>query len=101
MTGKIFDFHSPTSPDPGDGVNRSKFNFFSRTTSTQTNNKDICTGTTYMHGSRILLSVGGGDPGSSTYFTVYRGGPMVILHIFQGGVQLFPGGGGGSNCQFL
>ena len=37
---------------------------------------------------------GGGGPGSSTYFTVYRGGPMVILHIFQGGgVQLFPGGG--------
>ena len=59
------------------------------------------------------------DPGifvsfikSSAYFTVYRGGPMVLLlrkiylyftkdpegpHYFPGGVQLFPGGGG-SKC---
>ena len=32
---------------------------------------------------------------SSTYFTVYRGGPMVLLHIFQGG------GGGGGGVQML
>ena len=78
-----------------------KIQLFSRTTSTQTNN--ICTGTTYMHGSRIFFvrrGGGGGGPGSSTYFTVYREGPMVLLHIFQGGVQLFSrGGGGGGGVQ--
>ena len=77
MTGKIVDFPSPTSPDPGDG-STGQNSTFSRTTSTQTNNKDICTGTTYMHGSRIFLSGGGGGPGYSTYFTVYRGGQTVI-----------------------
>ena len=74
-------------------VNRSKFNFFFGTTPTQTNNKDICTGTTYMHGSRIFLSGGGGGgPGSSTYFTE---GVQWSYYTFSrgGGVQLFPGGG--------
>ena len=50
---------------------------------------------------------------SSTYFTVNRGGPMVLLQrrqyfskdpervqYFPGGVQLFPWGGGGSNANF-
>ena len=51
---------------------------------------------------------------SSTYFTVYRGVPMVLLqrklllflgsrggsNIFQGGGQLFPRGGGGPNANF-
>ena len=36
----------------------------------------------------------GGGPGSSTYFTVYRGGPMVLLHIFQGVGPTFSRGGG-------
>ena len=41
---------------------------------------------------------------SSTYFTVYRGGRMVLLQrklYFSKdpeGVQHFPGGGGGSKC---
>ena len=95
MTEKIVDFPSNTSTDPRD-VSICQNSTFSRTTSTQTNNKDICNGTTYMHGSRIFLSGGGGGgPGSSTYFTVYRGCSMVLLHIFQGGgVQLFFRGGG-------
>ena len=60
---------------------------------------------TFVSGQHVriqdFLSGGGGGggvqaPHSSTYFTVYRGGPMVLFHIFQG-VQLFPGGGG-SKC---
>ena len=35
---------------------------------------------------------GEGGPGSSTYFKVYRGGPMVLLQIFQGGSNYFQGG---------
>ena len=46
-----------------------------------------------MRGSRNFLSGGGGGgPGSSTYFTVYRGGPMVLLHIFRGGPTFSRGG---------
>ena len=56
-----------------------------------------------MRGSRIFFVRGrGGGPGSSTYFTVYRGGPMVLLHIFQGGGPTFSSGGGGAgpNANF-
>ena len=53
-----------------------------------------------MRGSRNFLSGGGGGPGSSTHFTVNRGGPMVLLHIFQGGPTFSSGGGGGPNANF-
>ena len=64
-----------------------------------------------MRGSRIFVRRGGGGGGggvearrpensldnvffkSSTYFTVYRVDPMVLLQR-GGGVQLLPGGGG-------
>ena len=68
---------------------------FSRTASTQTN-KDICTGTTCADPGIFCQ---GGGPGSSPYFTVYRGGPIVLLHIFQGG-PTFSRGGGGPNANF-
>ena len=71
-----------------------------------------------MHGSRYFCQGGPGpttrkQPGqrfffkSAAYFTVYRGGPMVLLqrklnfHYDLEVVQQFPGvcgGGGGSNC---
>ena len=38
-------------------------------------------------------------PGSSTYFTVYVGGPIVLLHIFQGGPTFSGGGGGGGGSK--
>ena len=98
--------HSPTYPYPGDGANRSKFNFFSLTAPTQTN-KDICTGTTCAD-SGFFVGGGGfkGGPGSSTYFTVYRG-VQWFYDTFSRGVLMpisiethititcdFPGGGG-------
>ena len=68
----------------------------SRTISTQTNNKDIfCTGTTYMHGSRIFLSGrGGGSRLLNLFYSLQRGSNGYITHYSGGGgVQLFPGGG--------
>ena len=48
----------------------------------------------------FFLSGGGGKgPGSSTYFTDYRGGQMVLLHIFQGS-NFSREGGGGQNANF-
>ena len=76
----------PSSPDPGDGVNRSKFNFFRNSINT---NQQRHLYRDNMRGSRNFLSGGGGCPGSTTYFTVYRGCPMVSLHICQGGVSIF------------
>ena len=48
-----------------------------------------------MRGSRNFFRGGGGGGGlgSSTYFTVKRGGPMVLLHIFQGGPTFSRGEG--------
>ena len=92
MTEKMLTFPSPTSPDPGDGVNRPNFNF-PRTESTQTN-KDICTGTTCA------------DPG---FFVRGVQAPQLILQFTEGvqwfyytfsmGSNFFPGGGG-PNANF-
>ena len=88
MTEKLLTFPSPTSPDPGDGVNRSN-STFSRTALTQTN-KDICTRRTCEDPGIFCQGGGGWRPGSSTYFTVYRGGGGVqwLYYTFD------PGGGG-------
>ena len=95
MTEKLLTFPSPTSQELVVGVNRSKFNFFPE----QHQHKPTKTFVPGQHARIQEIFVrgtgGGGGPGYSTYFTVYRGGPMVLLHIFQGGVQLFPRGGGG------
>ena len=96
MTEKLLTFPSPTctpsptSADPGDGVNRSKFNFFQNSINT---NQQRHSNWDNMRRSRNFCGGGGRGPGSSTYFTVYRGGPMVLLHIFRGG------GGGSNNFQ--
>ena len=103
MTEKLLTFPSPTPsptpPDPGDGVLRSKFNFFFSTASTQPNTtKDICTGTPcadpgiFCQGGWVCVCVGGG--GGSRLLNLFyslKRVPMVLLHIFQGG------GGEGSN----
>ena len=69
---------SPTSPDPGDGVNRSN-STFSRTASTQTN-KDICTRITCEDPGIIFVGGGGGGGGVQA--------PQLILQ-FTEGVQWF------------
>ena len=101
LTGrkKIVDFPSPTSPDPVDGVNRSKFNFFPEQHQHKPTTK------TFVPGQRTCT-----DPG----FFVRRGGgvqaPQLILQFTEGvqwlyytfsrGVQLFPVWGGGPIANF-
>ena len=106
MTEKLLTFPSPTSPDPGDGVNRSKFKFFSRTAPIQTN-KDICTETTCADPGNFLSGVGGMGSRLLNLFYSLQRGPVALLHIFQRGVHMpisiethititcdFPGGWG-------
>ena len=69
MMEKSLTFPSPTSPDPGDGVLGSKFNFFPvQHQHNPTPPKIFVPG----HLVRIqdFFVGGGGGPGSSTYFTV-------------------------------
>ena len=108
---------STTSPDPGDWVNMSKLQFFPEQHQHKPTTKTFVQGQHARIQEFFVRGGDGGSPGSSTHFTIYRGGPMVLLHIFQGGggptfsrggVQLlisiethftitcdFPGGGGG------
>ena len=76
---------SPPSPDPGDGV---KIQLISRTASTQTNNKDIFTGTTCADpgffvrwgrgpGPQLILQCTEGVNGFITHFLFSRGGGGV------------------------
>ena len=96
---------SPTSPDPGDGVNRSKFNVISSTASTQPNTTKDHLYRDTMRGSRNFLSGGGGGRGGGSrllnlFYSLYTEEVQwVLLHIFQEGVQLFPGRGG-PNANF-
>ena len=86
MTEKLLTFPSPTSPDPGDGVNRSKFNFFPE----QHQRKPT---KTFVPGQHARIQEifcpgggGGGCPGSSTtYFTVYRGVQWFYYTFSRGG----------------
>ena len=94
MTEKLLTFPSPTSPDPGDGVLRSKFIFFPvQHQHNPTTPKIFVPG----HHARIQEFFVGGEGGSgllSLFYSLKRG-QMVLLHIFQGGgVQFFPGVGG-------
>ena len=83
ITEKLLAFSSPTSPDSGDGVNRSIF--FSKTVPTQTN-KDICTVTTcvdpeiFCRGGRVYT------PQLILQFT--EGSSGFITHLPGGGVQM-------------
>ena len=90
MTDKIVDFPSPTSPDPGDGSvgQNSTFEQHQHKPTTKTLVRD----NVHARIQDFFVRRGGG-PGSSTYFTVYREGPMVILHNFQGGPTFSRGGG--------
>ena len=105
MTRKLLTYlsptPSPTSPDLVDGVNRSKFNFFSRTAPTQTN-KDICTGTTCADPGFFCQGEGGGGGGSrllNLSYSLQRGSNGFITHFpGRGGSNFSQGGGGGSKC---
>ena len=82
MTEKLLTFPSPTSPDPGDGVLRSKFNFFPvQHQPNPTPPKIFVPG---HHAQIQVFFVGGGGGGVQA--------PQFILQ-FKEGVQLFPGVG--------
>ena len=87
MTEKIVAFPSPTSPDPGDGSIGKISTFFQNNINTNQQQRHLYRDNVHARIQDFFVrrGWGGGGPGSSTYFTVYRGGPMVILHIFQGG----------------
>ena len=117
MTEKKFDFHSPTSPDPGDGVNRSKFNFFPEQHQHKPTTKTFVPGQRTCMDPGFFCQEGGGGVQAPqlilqftegvqwSYYTFFRGGGS---NFSQGGVQLpisietnititcdFPRGGGG------
>ena len=85
---------SPTSPDPGDGVLRSKINIFSSTASTQPNTtKDICTRTPCADPG-IFCPGGGGEVQAPQLILQFKEGVQWFYYTFTGGgVQLFPGMG--------
>ena len=98
MTEKLLTFPpptpSPTSPDPGDGVFRSKFNFFSSTASIQHNTtKDICTGTSSADPGIFCQGGGGGSRLLNVFYSLKRGPNGFITH-FPGVGRTFPRGGG-------
>ena len=108
MTEKNVDFTlsypppSPISPDPGNGVNRSKFNFFPE----QHQHKPT---KTFVPGQHAQIQdffvrgrgVGGGV-GSRPLNLIYslQRGPMDLVHNFQGRFNFFQWGGGVPNANF-
>ena len=105
MTEKLLTFPSPTSPDPRDGVNRSKFYFFFQNSTNTNQQRHLYRDN--MRGSRKFFVGVGGGPGSLTYFAVYRGVQWFYYTFSRGGVQMpisiethititcdFPGGWG-------
>ena len=97
MTEKLLTSPSPTSPDPGDGVNRSN-STFSRTASTQTN-KEICTRRTCEDPGIFCRGGGGGGVGAGAsrllnlFYSLQRGSNGFITH-FPGASNFFQEGGG-------
>ena len=68
--GKLLTFPSPTSPDPGDGDLRSKFNFFPVKHQHNPTPPNIFVPGHHARIQEFFVRGGGGGPGSSTYFTV-------------------------------
>ena len=98
MTEKLLTFPSPTPPPPllppetlGMG-SIGQTSFLSQNSINTNQQRHMYRD---MHGSRTFLSGGGGGGVQAPQLIlqyIYRGCPMVLLHIFQG-VQLFPGTG--------
>ena len=96
MTEKLLTFSSPTpsptSPDPGKGVNRSKFNFFQNSI-----NKPTKTFVPGQHARIKDFFVGGGGGGSrllNLFYSLQRGSNGFITHFPGGGGPTFPRRGG-------
>ena len=89
MTEKLLTFPSPTSPDPGDGVLRWKFNFFPvQHQHNPTPPKIFVPG----HHARIQESFvrgGGGSRLLNLFYSLKRGSNSFITHFPGGGVQIF------------
>ena len=94
MTEKLLTFPSSTSPDPGDRVNRSKFNFFPEqhqhkpTTKTFVPGQHARTQDFFVRGW-----VGAGSRLLNIFYSLQRGSNGFITH-FQGGPTFSRGGGG-------
>ena len=91
MEKKLLTFPSPTSPDPGNGVNRSKFNFFPE----QHQRKPTKTFVPGQHAriQEFLSGWGGGVQAPQLILQFTMGVQWFLLHIFQKG-PTFPRGGG-------
>ena len=100
MTEKMLTFPSPnlpspTSPDPWYGVIRSKFNFFpEQHLNTQTNNKDICTGTTCVDPG-FFCQGGGGGVQAPQLILQFTEGVQWFHNTYSKGAPTICGGGGG------
>ena len=94
MTEKLLTFPSPppqpTYPDSGDGVNRSKFNFFP-----VQHQHNLTPPTVFVPGHHARIQeffVRGGARLLNLFYSL-KGGPMVLLHTFQGGPTFSRDGG--------
>ena len=99
MTEKLLTFPSPTpsptSPDPGDGVLRSKFNFFSEQHQHNPTSPKIFVPGHHARIQEFFVGGGGGGGGSrllNLFYSLKRGS-NGLLHIFQGGPTYSRGGG--------
>ena len=91
MTEKLLTFPSPTSQDPGDGVLRSKFNFFPVQHQHNTTPPKI-----FVPGHHAQIQeffVGGGGVKAPQLILQFKEGFQWFYYTFSRGVQLFPGVG--------
>ena len=95
---------SPTSPDPGDGVLRSKFNFFPVQHQHNPTPPKIFVPGHHVRIQEIFcqgcvcVCVGGGSSLINLFYSLKRGSNVFITHFPWGGrVQLFPGVGSNRN----
>ena len=93
MSEKLLTFPSPTSPDPGDGVNRSKFKFFQYSITQPNTTKDICSGTPCPDQGIFCQGGVGGRVQAPQLILQFKEGVQWFYYTFSRGVQLFPGVG--------
>ena len=95
MTEKLLTFPSPTSPDPGDGVLRSKFNFFLVQHQHNPTPPKIFVPGHHARIQEFFIPGGGGGGGGSRllnlFYSLKRGSNGFITH--------FPGGDGSNFFQ--
>ena len=101
MTEKMLTFPSPTpsptSPDPGDGVLRSKFNFFPVQHQHNPTPPKIFVPGHHARTQEFFVGGGGGGRGvgveAPQLILQFKEGVQWFYYTFSWGVQLFPGVG--------